>query len=197
MRYGTDHKAQTRERILQAAAEVIRSHGIERVSVANVMAAVDLTIGGFYAHFKSKDDLIAESVTFMFDERYAGFLSRVNASDARDALTAFIDYYLSERHSQNSGRGCPIPALAADVPHMSKAGRLRFSAGVLRLVGGLATLLARANIADPQIQAHSILSELVGALGLARSAEKPNQAKAILVASQQALKRRLALAASA
>ncbi|WP_213739418.1 TetR/AcrR family transcriptional regulator [Bradyrhizobium sp. dw_411] len=195
MRYSTDHKAQTRERILQAAAEAIRGQGIERVSVAGVMAAADLTIGGFYAHFKSKDDLVAEAITYSFDERYAGFLSKVNASDAQEALTAFIDYYLSIRHSQSAGRGCPIPALAAEVPHMSPEARARFSAGVARLVGGLTTLLERTDIADPQIQANSILAELVGALGLARSAQKPGHAKAVLVASQQALKQRLGLVA--
>ncbi len=197
MRYSTEHKAQTRQRILQSAAEAIRSHGIERVSIAGVMAAVDLTIGGFYAHFKSKDDLVASSITFMFDERYAGFLSKVNVSNPQEALTAFIDYYLTIRHSQSSGRGCPIPALAAEVPHMSNEARARFSAGVSRLVDGLTTLLEHTAIADPQIQANSILSELVGALGLARSAEKPGQAKAVLFASRQALKLRLGLPAGA
>jgi TetR/AcrR family transcriptional regulator, transcriptional repressor for nem operon len=197
MRYSSDHKARTRDRILQVAAAAIRTHGIDRVSLSDVMSGAELTNGGFYSHFKSKDDLVAEAIAFMFDERYAGFLARVDTPDAKQALNTFIDYYLSMRHRDARERGCPIPALATDVPHMSRDARNRFSAGVSRLIEALAILLDHAGVADPQVQANSLLAELAGALSLARTAEQPADAKTRLAASRFALKQRFGLIACA
>src|SRR5882762_3946548 len=67
MRYDDNHKERTRARLLAEAAAAIRSKGAERVGVAEVMAGAGLTHGGFYAHFTSKDDLVTEAVTYMFD----------------------------------------------------------------------------------------------------------------------------------
>ena len=197
MRYRSDHKARTRDRILQVAAAAIRAHGIDRFSLSEVMAGADLTNGAFYAHFGSKDDLIAEAITFMFDERYAAFLEKVDTPDAKQALSDFIDYYLSVRHCDTPAFGCPLPALASDVPHMAKDARIRFSAGVSRLIEGLADLLDHAGIAEPRLQANSVLAELAGALSLARTAAHPAGAKTVLAASRSALKRRLGLVADA
>jgi TetR/AcrR family transcriptional repressor of nem operon len=196
MRYSSDHKAQTRERILQAAAAEIRANGVDGVSLADIMAGANLTNGGFYAHFKSKDDLVAKAITFMFDDRYASMLAKVDTVDARETLSTFIDRYLSLRHCDAPEAGCPVPALAASVPHMSKAARTGFSAGVSRLVDGLAVLLEHAGVADPRTQASSTVAELVGALSLARSADKPAAAKEMLAASRQAVKKRLGLVSS-
>jgi TetR/AcrR family transcriptional repressor of nem operon len=195
MRYSSDHKASTRERILRVAAAAIRTRGIDRVSVSDIMGGAGLTNGGFYAYFASKDDLIAEAIGFMFNERYAGFLAKVDAPNAKQALTAFVDYYLSLQHCETPERGCPIPALAADVPHMSEDAKSRFAAGAARLIKGLATLLDHTGVADPQIQALSMLAELSGALTLARIAERPAGAETALATSRRALKQRLGLSA--
>jgi TetR/AcrR family transcriptional regulator, transcriptional repressor for nem operon len=194
MRYDSEHKARTRERILHVAAAAIRAHGAERVSVADIMTGADLTNGGFYAHFASKDDLVAEAIGFMFDERYARMLARVDTPDAKQALVAFIDYYLSYRHCETPEKGCPIPALAADMTHLSRPARKRFSAGVSRLIDGLAILLDHAGVADAELQARSMLAELAGALNLARSSDQQANAKAMLAASRRALKQRLGVA---
>jgi TetR/AcrR family transcriptional repressor of nem operon len=193
MRYSSDHKAHTRARILQIAAAEIRARGIERASLSGIMAGADLTSGGFYAHFKSKDDLVAEAIGFMFDKRYTGLLARVDMADPKQALTAFIDYYLSSRHCEAPELGCPIPVLAADAAHMSKDARKRFSLGVARLVDGLAVLLNRAGVTDAQVQANSMLAELVGALNLARSATPASDEKKVLASSRRALKQRLGM----
>jgi TetR/AcrR family transcriptional repressor of nem operon len=195
MRYSSDHKARTRERILHVAAAAIRTHGIDRVSLSDIMAGAKLTNGGFYAHFESKDDLIAEAIGLMFSERYAGLLAKVDTADPKQALATFIDYYLSSRHCEAPERGCPIPALAADVAHMPDNARKRFSAGVSRLIEGLTILLDHAGVIDPEVQANSMLAELAGALNLARSAEQPASAKKVLAASRRALKQRLGLSA--
>jgi TetR/AcrR family transcriptional regulator, transcriptional repressor for nem operon len=197
MRYAEDHKAQTRQRILQVAAAEIRARGIDRVSVSDVMAANNLTNGGFYAHFASKDDLVAEAITHMFGERYGRFLSNIDSPNAMRALNAFVDFYLSERHLKAPELGCPIPALAADVQHMSKEAKKRFSAGVTRLIDGLAKLLDQAGVGEPLLAANSILAELSGAITLARTVDDPVRSNEALTASRQTLKRRLHLLAGA
>jgi TetR/AcrR family transcriptional repressor of nem operon len=69
MRYSSGHKARTRERILTEASRAIRRQGVDKVGVADVMSAAGLTVGGFYSHFASKDDLVAHAVDHMFQER--------------------------------------------------------------------------------------------------------------------------------
>ena len=194
MRYASDHKAQTRQRILQVAAAAIRARGIDRVSVSDVMAANKLTNGGFYAHFASKEDLVAETIGYIFEERYAGFLAKVDTPNPQEALIAFIDFYLSYRHCEAPERGCPIPALAAAAPHFSEDARTRFSTGVARLIDGLSILLEHVGVAAHRTQASSMVAELAGAINLARSVEQAADAKKILAASRRALKERLGLA---
>jgi TetR/AcrR family transcriptional repressor of nem operon len=70
MRYDAEHRQQTREKVVRKAAEAIREFGPDKISVAELMAKVGLTHGGFYAHFKSKDDLVSEAIAYIFNERY-------------------------------------------------------------------------------------------------------------------------------
>src|SRR5207302_1800913 len=86
MRYDDNHKERTRARVLAEAAAAIRGKGVERVGVAEVMAGAGLTHGGFYAHFKSKDDLLTEAISYMFDDAYAAFL---RPTEGRSTAVAF------------------------------------------------------------------------------------------------------------
>jgi TetR/AcrR family transcriptional regulator, transcriptional repressor for nem operon len=76
------------------------------VGVAEVMSRLGLTHGGFYAHFESKDDLIAQAITYMLDETFARFLHKTEGVNPQDGLAAFIDYYLSTVHRDTPSRGC-------------------------------------------------------------------------------------------
>ena len=193
MRYATEHKAQTRDRVLREASAAIRANGVERVSVAAVMARAGLTHGGFYAHFVSKDELIAEAVTHMFDDRYAKFLERIDTPDARAAMIAFIDSYLSMRHRDAPELGCPIPALAAEASRFPANAQERFAEGIDRLTAGVSTLLQALTLPDAARLATSVISELVGALSLARATVDSANAALILEASRNAVKERLSL----
>jgi AcrR family transcriptional regulator len=124
MRYDDNHKERTRARVLAEAAAAIRSKGAERVGVAEVMAGAGLTHGGFYAHFKSKDDLVAQAVTHMFDASYAWFLRHTDGREPADALSNCIDAYLapSQReqmrlcarsHAGRDGRSLAVPFLVS------------------------------------------------------------------------------------
>lgn len=196
MRYGDDHKQKTRVRILTAAAEAIRADGPHRVSVAQVMKMAGLTHGGFYAHFASKEDLIAEAIDLMFVEGAEQFSAAGQNRSAEAALSAYIDFYLSRAHRDQHKASCPLPLLAADAPRLEGQAQTRFSRGAANLEAKLATHLTKAapgqNAAE---EAGSILAELVGAVSLARAEPNARRSDEILARSRAALKRRLGLEA--
>jgi TetR/AcrR family transcriptional repressor of nem operon len=199
MRYGPEHKEETRKRVLKAAAKAIRAEGPHRVGVAGIMAEVGLTHGGFYAHFKSKDDLVAASIGQMFEEGARRARRETEGVDPSLGLSRYIDFYLSRAHRDARGAGCPLPYLSADAPRMDPASRARFAEGVARMTERLAGLLADAGHGpgDPCPAASSLLAEMVGALALARADPDPARSDAILERSRAALKTRFGLPANA
>lgn len=193
MRYDAEHKQKTRQKVLKVAARAIRADGPERVAVAGVMAKAGLTHGGFYAHFASKDDLVAEAIGEMFDDGVRHMASLAEGLNPAQALSAYVDFYLSGAHLQARAVGCPLPALSADVPRLPETARRRFGEGLARLTGALARLAADAGLAEPEAAAASALAEMAGALALARAVADPAQCDAILDHTRRAVKRRLGL----
>jgi TetR/AcrR family transcriptional repressor of nem operon len=195
MRYGSEHKEQTRQRVLRAAARAIRAEGPHRVAVAEVMAKVGLTHGGFYAHFKSKDDLVAASIGQMFEEGSERARVEIDGVPPAVGLGRYIDFYLSREHRDARGAGCPLPYLSADAPRMDPISRARFAEGVSGMTARVAALLADLGDPDPGATASSVLAEMVGALSLARADPDPARSDAILERSRAALKTRFGLPA--
>lgn len=204
MRYDTEHKQQTRNRVLQAAARAIRADGPHRVAVAAVMAEAGLTHGGFYAHFESKDALIAAAIGQMFDEASHRVQRETADRSPAEGLAAYVDFYLSKKHRDARGVGCPMSALASDLPRLDDAAREAFADGMRRLTQTLGEKLAaldvtpvnQANAAETAAEqrARSMIAELVGALSLARIEPNARRSDDILAASRSALKQRLGLA---
>jgi len=192
MRYSAEHKQQTREKILAAAARTIREHGPERVSVAALMGEVGLTHGGFYAHFASKEALVAASIEHMFQQANARIDEAAEGKDAREALRDYIDFYLSERHVQARGHGCPIAALGSDLPRLDNVARKAFADGMATQHRRLRAIFESLGVADPGDSAHSLRSELLGALLSARLV-RAGERKKVIEASRQSLKRRFSL----
>lgn len=193
MRYDSEHKQQTREKVLLAAARAIRERGPERVSVVAVMAEAGLTHGGFYAHFPSKAALIAASIEYMFDQAKARLEEARTGRSPRKALSAYIDYYLSEEHCAARGRGCPLAALGSDLPRLDDASKKAFATGMEHLTEGLAAMLEAMGSRKPQATADSLRAELLGALLCARLAVNARERKSVLEASKQALRERFEL----
>jgi TetR/AcrR family transcriptional repressor of nem operon len=197
MRYDGDHKQKTRERVLKEAAKAIRAEGPHRIAVAGVMAKAGLTHGGFYAHFESKDDLIAAAIDTMFGEARHRFSRETMESGEpdtpKDKLTRYIDFYLSAGHRDARTTGCPLPALAADLPRMAPASRERYGQGVAALTSLIADSLKMLGRPDAQALASSALAEMVGALSLSRAVADRDQSDLIHDATRAALKRRLGL----
>jgi TetR/AcrR family transcriptional repressor of nem operon len=196
MRYDSEHKQKTREKVLKAATKEIRAKGPHRVGVAGVMSGAGLTHGGFYAHFSSKDDLIGAAIEEMFAESRERFEQETANHPPAEALSRYIDFYLSTKHRDAVTAGCPIPALLADARRLAKPTRELFARGIARLNQKLAAHLASLGRENPEAEAHSVLSELVGALSIARGEPDVNKSDAILKASRRSLKHRLGLDAS-
>jgi len=197
MRYDTNHKERTRARVLAQAAAEVRTKGVERVSVARVMAGAGLTHGGFYAHFGSKDDMIAQAITHMFDDAYAKFLSDTERHEPADGLARYVDGYLCESHRVDRAHGCPFAALASDLPNMPEVARARFTDGLERLVAGIAKLLRNLGLKNADAVAWSALAEMTGALVLSRAVSSARRAARILQSSRATVRARLGLAAAA
>ncbi len=194
MRYKTRHKERTRRKVLKEAAAAVRQHGPGGVSVSDLMARAGLTHGGFYAHFESKDELVAESITTMFDDRYDFFRrSFVDGRDPAEGLEAFVERYLSAAHRGAVEAGCPLPSLSGDVARLPLAARRHFTAGTERLMRTIAALLREAGRDDPEKLAASMLAEMVGAVALSRAVADLELSDRILTATRDAIKRRIGL----
>jgi len=193
MRYGPEHKQMTRQRVLTEAAKAIRAEGPHQIAVAGVMARAGLTQGGFYAHFASKDDLVAQAIDHMFGEAAARWDRETEGKTPLAALAAYVDFYLSPTHRDTRSSGCPLPFLAADLPRLSEDAQRRFAAGLTRLRGRIADKFALAGRADAVADASSMTAELVGALSLARADPDREASDAILERSRAAVKRRFEL----
>lgn len=191
MRYDADHKQKTREKVLKAAARAIRAQGPHRVGVAGVMRDAGLTHGGFYAHFDSKDDLVAAAIGQMFEQSRARFLSEVKDYPPAQALSAYVDFYLSTTHRDARASGCPIPALAADLPRLHRGARARFAEGVAALTQRIAERIAQLGHDEPEALARSIVAEMVGALSLARAEPDEHKSNQMLADSRELVKKRL------
>lgn len=193
MRYDGEHKARTRARVLEEAGRQIRAEGPAAVGVAGVMARAGLTHGGFYAHFGSRDALVAKAVAETFRDGAALLDRALKGRPPREALARYIDLYLSPRHRDAPEAGCPLPSLAGDLPRLGAEARASFAAGVERLTARVRSLLEAAAVADAEALAPSVLSEMVGAMALARAVPDAQASDAILARSREALRRRLGL----
>ena len=191
MRYDAEHKERTHQRILAEAASAIRTKGPDRVGVAEIMAELDLTHGGFYAHFGSKDELVACAITYMFDRMIARFERKTEGLAAAEALAVYIDSYLTVAHRDAPGRGCALAALAGDLPRLQADARARFTEGAQRLPAAFARLLKELGRADAQALATSAVAELVGALTLVRAIADDDRSRSMLEISRASIKARL------
>jgi TetR/AcrR family transcriptional repressor of nem operon len=120
MPWSTTHKAETRDRILEAAAAAFRADGVGAIGVADVMDRAGLTHGGFYAHFASKEQLVAEALRYASGQTTRKF-DRTAASAGDGALEAVIDSYLDPAHLAHPERGCVVATLGSEAARGPRA----------------------------------------------------------------------------
>ncbi|HEV7692841.1 MAG TPA: TetR/AcrR family transcriptional regulator [Hyphomonadaceae bacterium] len=193
MRYDAEHKQKTRERVVKEAARAIRKDGPHNLALSSVMANVGLTNGGFYAHFKSRDDLLAAGVEQMFRESRARTMLEGEGRSPAENLNAFLDFYLSAAHRDSRTFGCPLAFLSTEAPRLPKAAARQFADGVPKLAGMIAQQLKALGRSDAEDEASSVLAELVGAVGLSRAEPDKEKSDLILERSRRTVARRLGL----
>ncbi|MCX2863066.1 TetR/AcrR family transcriptional regulator [Paucibacter sp. PLA-PC-4] len=178
-------KELTHERILETAARAIRRVGYGGIGVADLMKQAGLTHGGFYAHFSSRDAMLAEAMEWAGRDSERRLSSRLAKAEQHgsDPFVALVEGYLSLAHLAGPEAGCPVAALASEMPRQSaevlEAGRSRVQALMTRVQQVLPS-------ADAD-EARVIVSSLVGALQLARALGDNEQGHALLAANRQAL----------
>jgi len=197
MRYSETHKEETRQKVVKAAAMAVRAKGPDGVGVAEIMAEAGLTHGGFYAHFKSKEALIAAAVEEAFGQSRRRFSRLTEDMSPAEALEAFVDAYVSAEHRANPQRGCPISTLANDLPRQGAMVRAAFDAGVEGLISRIEGWLPEPDPDARRSLASSLMAEMAGAVALARAVSDEALAAQLLEASRARIKARVGLSQGA
>ncbi|MEX3934103.1 TetR/AcrR family transcriptional regulator [Paraburkholderia phymatum] len=182
MPWSEDHKQATRGRIVEAAARAIREHGPDGVSLAAIMKSVGLTHGGFYAHFESKEALIAEALSHATAETLA-WLDRT-ATTAKNgqtpALADIADAYLSNIHCEHPGRGCVLAACGTELTRADELARIACSDNVRAYLRWLGQRSRAEQRSERTREATGALAAMIGGMVLARATENPAEARKIL-----------------
>ena len=178
-------KQETHERIVDVAARAIRRHGYAGVGVADVMKEAGLTHGGFYAHFDSRDALLVEALERAGRESGEAVTRALERRAAKgvSAFRALVEAYLGDEHLASLETGCPVAALACDMPRQSDAVREASAVRVRRLVAGVQSALPHASRATASV----VAGTLVGTLQLARALGANADGRAVLSAARKAL----------
>jgi TetR/AcrR family transcriptional repressor of nem operon len=183
MRQSREEKARTHERILEIASKRIREQGLEGPGVAEIMAAAGLTHGGFYKHFESRDDLIAEATeraVARSDKRFAEL-----TDDADDPLAAYVNWYLSAEHLENPGAGCALAALGDGARRGDERVRSAYTGQVERYLEHFERFLGGGE--EARQRAIHAVSALIGSVLLARAVDDEALSDEILGAVREGI----------
>jgi AcrR family transcriptional regulator len=183
-------KELTRERILRAAARAIRRYGYEGVGVADVMKEAGLTHGGFYAHFDSRDALLAAAADQAGAESVENLTRAVASAKPGEELMALVDSYLSDRHvaAAEQGLGCAIAAAGSEVPRQPSEVRRVAARRIKDLIGFIERQFPEWGKSAAHDKAMAIAATLVGALMLARAVDDPQVSKAIRKSARELIR---------
>ena len=177
MRYEPEHKGQTRERILRNAARKLRAEGLNGPGVASVMKASGLTVGGFYKHFRSKDELLADAIAQAFSDSDMLYAALENVPREK-RWKELVRVYLSPEHCDHADVGCPMAALAPEIARAKPSVRKRVS-GLLKEHRWL-EFMPGASAVERERNFFIILSSMAGAVSIARVLTEPADKKRVL-----------------
>jgi TetR/AcrR family transcriptional repressor of nem operon len=166
MRYGTDHKQATRQRIVEAAGRRLKHDGIDGIGVAAVMSDAGLTNGAFYGHFASKEDLVANVLIDQLRAQREGFDGQ---PAGRAGLEAIIRAYLSPEHRDHCADGCPSAALLDEISRRPAMTKQAFTDALLDIADGIASRIDPTGTEAARTDALAIYGLMIGTLQLARA----------------------------
>jgi TetR/AcrR family transcriptional regulator, transcriptional repressor for nem operon len=178
-RIAQSRKEATHERIVGAAARAIRRSGYSGTGVADIMKDVGLTHGGFYAHFASREAMLAEAADRAGAESVATMTRVASAAAPEQALRSMIRSYLSNEHVKDAESGCPVAALGSEMPRQAAKVRRAATRRIKEMIDVVVQHSPGRAKSDASEQALVTISALVGALVLARAVDDPKLSKAV------------------
>ncbi|HEY0212443.1 MAG TPA: helix-turn-helix domain-containing protein [Paenirhodobacter sp.] len=170
MRVSREQMTANRSRILDEAGRLFRARGFDAVSVAEVMHAAGLTHGGFYGHFKSKDDLITQTLAH----------GLAKAAEAPTDLNAYLDAYMTLQHCRTPAEGCCIAGLAAETLRQTPEARAEMTHGIVAQITRLDDAQAEGTPTERRRAAIGTWAAMVGAMVLARASQDDTLSEEIL-----------------
>jgi TetR/AcrR family transcriptional regulator, transcriptional repressor for nem operon len=182
MKVSREQAASNRERIVETAAQLFRERGFEGIGVADLMKEAGLTHGGFYGHFSSKEDLIAEASVRALTQSLA-LWGKLAERTPDDPLSAIAEAYLTSRHRDDPGAGCLLAALGPDVSRQGPPVRRAVTDYVRSACDLLAKLVPGKSRAARRQKAISTYATMVGALVMARAVDDRALSQEILDAA--------------
>jgi TetR/AcrR family transcriptional regulator, transcriptional repressor for nem operon len=168
-----EQAARNRLAIIAAAGNLFRERGVDGVGLVELSRAAGFTQGGFYNHFKSKDDLVAAVVEQAMERGGAAFAARIEVAQARgsDPLEAAIDWYLSESHRADIDAGCPLSGFMGDIRRLGEGARKAYVTGLLENLSRFESIVkdSEGEPGENRAKAVALLSQMAGALLLSRA----------------------------
>jgi len=185
MRYPAEHKASTREKIVNAAAQSFRERGSQGGGIASLMKDLGLTHGGFYRHFGSKEDLYVQAVTRAFQQAGDRMVEAAKRAPKGGELRAIIESYLSLGHLEHVGQGCAVAALAPEIARQPPAVRTKVSAAFKAYMNRLLPFVSGENASEKRRNFFILFPAMAGVLMMARTITEPARRKEILAAARR------------
>ena len=180
MRYRAEHKQQTRERIVRAAARRFRRRGTEGAAIADLMRDLRLTHGGFYRHFGSKEGLVAEAFETALKESGDRAIAAINQAPAGGEMHALIDAYLDPKHCDDMAGGCPVAALAAEIARRPKGSRGPFLQALRAHIRRMEQYMPGATVEERRQKTIALFTGMAGTLTVARAFTDEQDRRSIL-----------------
>jgi TetR/AcrR family transcriptional regulator, transcriptional repressor for nem operon len=195
MRYAPDRKIRSRKRLVAAAVRVLWHSGPERITVAALCREAGLTHGAFYNHFASKRALIETAIGETFGRAVSKFRRTASRLEPQDALDAIVDFYLSPANCFGSSDGCALPSIAIEAARQAGL-RGSFFRGLEDLQEIIVRIAGQCSHGADEAEgiAASVVSEMFGALAVARAVGQGRHADFLLEASRKSIKGRLQVA---
>ncbi|EEE45740.2 Transcriptional regulator [Roseibium alexandrii DFL-11] len=184
MRVSREDARENRARVVETASQLFRQHGFDGIGIAGLMKASGLTNGAFYKQFASKDALMAEATSHALAENLDHWRRSVAEDASGSPEDTIAHWYLSETHESVRGTGCAYAALAGDAPRQTKEVREAFDEA-LRETAALVSGKDETTPLSEQEDAFRFISQMVGALVLARATEDPDLKAALLNAARK------------
>jgi TetR/AcrR family transcriptional repressor of nem operon len=181
----TTHKARTRARIIEAAAQAFREGGVETVAIADVMRAADLTHGGFYAHFPNKEALIAEAIARGLSDSRRAFVMEAATANPEAPLREIIRRYISRFHRDHPAEGCAMPALAAEIAREPGEVRHAFTNALEAFVALLMDYVPGPTPESRSDVTLALVAGMVGAVALARAVDDAELSDRLLLSTRR------------